>query len=143
MIPIHYEIIKWIQQSIFYNGLKTYFYSQSLYQKNNKPAKMVWQGINVYNYNRLTRLLIDLTHPEDYQKFLLFIAVEVKNKYNIDPHLFRDVLNTMDPQELKNKKFKLNSHKTYTSYWDLNSERKFTGYREGNTCISLWYNILI
>ena len=90
---------------------------------------MTWQGVSKYEYTRLFGILIKLTHPEDYNKFKLFILHESYSLYNINPVLFNELLWINDPEELKNRKFKLFTHKKYTSY------------REGKTCISLWYNV--
>ena len=82
---------------------------------------MTWQGVSVYEYTRLFKLLLALTHPEDLKKFKIFIFNETYNLYSINPALFRELLWIDNPEKLKNIKFKLD----------------YTGYREGKTCISL------
>ena len=46
---------------------------------------MSWQGISKLEYRRLFGLLVELTHPEDYKKFKVYILNESSNLYNIDP----------------------------------------------------------
>ena len=91
---------------------------------------MSWQGISKLEYRRLFGLLVELTHPEDYKKFKEFILNESYNLYNIDPILFQELLWVNDPASLNNIKLRTTK-----------SIRYHAGYREGKTCVSLWYNV--
>ena len=94
---------------------------------------MTWTGIDPLMYTSVYSLLLILTHPDDYDEYISYIKNDLPTKYNIDPYLVKELLFVNDPNKLisQNTKIRLKYY----------SGKSISMYREGKTCVALWYRV--